>query len=241
VRSMLIIEEDDLRIDSELLKQFEVDHKVYSVTSLSAGDRIIERYHVDMVTMVAKCHIKSDTKKFIKELHDRYEETIPILFLSESTNSELDELLDDYVWWRSITDLDNNEKICSMVGKLMKFANSFDVKKFTLKRKYDRYLYHVKNVSHVYRPTDKYVTVCTPNPSASIKAEETFFYRFRIELFFKDHDIEPHFKQANQSCFVNTAYVEIVRPGKMELVLRCGTVIKTSDNYIHNFIEKEGK
>jgi len=239
LRSILIIKEDGLKIDPKLLEQFEKEHKTYVACSLTMGDKIIDKYHIDMALIVAKYHIKSETKKFIKELHERYEETIPIIFVSEEVNAELSELLDDYVWWRSIRYPIDHQKIMSQIDKMMKFANSFDVKKFTLKKNYHSYTYSVKNVSHFYRPADKRVVICNLDPITLVKEEEDFFYKFRLDLFPVHHDIERYFKQANQSCFVNSAYVKIVKPGKMELVLRCGKIISTSKNYIHNFIKEE--
>jgi len=238
--SILIIEEDNLKFEPKLLEQLEKDHKTFVACNIPLGGKIIYKYHIDMAIMLSKYHIKKTTKDFItSELHKICGETIPIIFVSEEVNVELNELLDDYLWWRSYTFPFNYQKIISVTNQMMRFANSFGMKRITLKKKYNPHSFYIKDISHFYRPKEKHITVHSQDPETLAKKEEDFFCKLSLDFFPKHHDIEKYFKQANQSCLVNVLHIRIVKRGKMELVLRCGTIIPTSRIYIHNFIEEE--
>lgn len=239
MESILIIK-NEYEIKLSVQEQLEQDYKVYFADDTWGGLDAIEEKHIDIFVVGSDGHDTDPVWDFIKELHLNRWEATPIIFISKEPADNLYKKANNYGWYLLSYPVDS-ENFTTVVKRAMVVATALNEKFITLKKDGHDYKFNVKDITHIHRKRDKYITIYSYDPMTHIEHENEFYFGFALSYFLKRYEITKYIKQTHRSWLVNNSQVKSINRKDMEITLRCGVTIPTSRKYISDFLpNKEG-
>ena len=230
--SILIIKNNN-EIEANIEKALEKDYKIYVVNELWDGLDILDANHIDVFVIIFDGYFDEKIWDFIKEVHTKYLETTPFIFVSEKPNEKLYETIAEYPWYHISYPI-NYERFLTVIKRAVRFADNLDDKMVILKKNSADYYYKAKFVTSVQRKRDKYVTVSSCEPQISHEKQE-YSFKYPLADFITRHQLTKYLTQVHQSWLVNKEQIIKVSKTDMDLELKCGTRVPIGPNFIEQF------
>jgi len=235
---ILIITEDNYKVDPELLGSIEKNHETYIADSCTGLDAMDEQYF-DVAIIMADDLEKASIKELVSEFLKERSLLTPIVYASANRDEELIENLSLNSGRYFLQYPIDPEKSKKVMNDALLVVDILDDKEITLEKDGHGYPYKAKNIFAVELVKPRWIKVYGRDQINNTEGAREFFYDGAFRDFPIEYGIEKFLIQARQNWLVSPFYIKEVKISDKELVLRDGRVIPSSKENIKKFRKKK--